>query len=370
MNESIAIKLFASLDILVLEYLGDGLFKSIAPLPKWFNEFYPEIEQECVGLRLGNRFSFLANFLIDAENFWANNLNGQLRSGLWIETDHADVEHYFEAKALLVEDKRIMMIELSHTEYTEKQALIQKARENNLELSRMIKETQKKEILLHCIVHDLKQPLTAIQAALELIKRDADSLSEFSAQFLEIGLGSCIMQDVMIKEILTAFTTDVEALNNFTFDAARSPDIAVSIKNIIESLSPAFLINKVKLKFDDVDPTKNWKVVGERARLERVLTNLMVNALRYSPLNSTVTIGLVDEGKYILATVEDEGPGVDKEIIGRLFQKFTQSKKNAGAIGLGLYFCRITIERWQGTIGYLPRKEQGSSFWFRLPKPQ
>nr|MDJ0773505.1 ATP-binding protein [Mastigocoleus sp. MO_167.B18] len=51
-----------------------------------------------------------------------------------------------------------------------------------------------------------------------------------------------------------------------------------------------------------------------------------------------------------------------------LFKKFYQGKDKSGKSGLGLYFCRITIERWGGKIGYSPRPQGGSCFWFRLPK--
>jgi hypothetical protein len=48
--------------------------------------------------------------------------------------------------------------------------------------------------------------------------------------------------------------------------------------------------------------------------------------------------------------------------------KFSQGKDKSGKAGLGLYFCKITLERWGGSIGYLPRPEGGSRFWFRLPR--
>jgi signal transduction histidine kinase len=52
---------------------------------------------------------------------------------------------------------------------------------------------------------------------------------------------------------------------------------------------------------------------------------------------------------------------------GRLFEKFTQSGKGKGKVGLGLYFCRITTERWGGDIGHNNIAGAGSRFWFRLP---
>jgi len=53
--------------------------------------------------------------------------------------------------------------------------------------------------------------------------------------------------------------------------------------------------------------------------------------------------------------------------VGTMFEKFSQARANTGKVGLGLYFCRITIESWGGTIGYTPRATGGAQFWFRLP---
>ncbi|MFY9751978.1 MAG: response regulator, partial [Candidatus Acidiferrales bacterium] len=91
------------------------------------------------------------------------------------------------------------------------------------------------------------------------------------------------------------------------------------------------------------------------------------NALRYSPPQSKVVIGLEDQGAAVLAFVDDQGPGLPKDVpAARLFSLFSRGKENPGKAGLGLYFCRVTVERWGGTIGAETRAAGGSRFWFRL----
>jgi signal transduction histidine kinase len=119
----------------------------------------------------------------------------------------------------------------------------------------------------------------------------------------------------------------------------------------------------------DIEISGDWQVVGENLRLERVLSNLVENAWRHSPPDSTVTVGLKEDEGCVLITVDDEGSGVPQDISKNLFQKFFQGKEKCGRAGLGLYFCRITVERWGGTIGYSPRSEGGSRFWVRLARP-
>jgi signal transduction histidine kinase len=120
-----------------------------------------------------------------------------------------------------------------------------------------------------------------------------------------------------------------------------------------------------------LDTARDWKVVGEKSRLERVISNLVENALRHSPPETTVTVGCDEsENNQVLIAIDDEGAGVPPEVATTLFQKFAQGKQGKGKVGLGLYFCRLTVEHWGGQIGHAARGEKGSRFWFSLPRPQ
>jgi signal transduction histidine kinase len=117
------------------------------------------------------------------------------------------------------------------------------------------------------------------------------------------------------------------------------------------------------------DARGDWQVVGEKSRLERVIFNLVDNALRHGPSGSVVTVAVTRDGDGILITVDDEGVGVPPNLARTVFDKFSQGRERGGRAGLGLYFCRITVEQWGGSIGYTPRSTGGSRFWFRLPHP-
>lgn len=251
----------------------------------------------------------------------------------------------------------------------QQQLMQQKGNELSLNYQRLLKEVQKKEILLHCIVHDLAGPLMGIKGGFELLANE--NISPQGRKFLEIGLRQADKQDSLIREILQAFSAEVESVQRFTSDLAEAPDAARALREVIEALSPAFALSHVNLQLDpNFDSSKNWKVIGEKSRLERVISNLLENALRHSPANSTVTVGCYDEGEQVLIAIDDEGPGIPPEIAPALFQKFAQGKKGRGKIGLGLYFCRITVEHWGGEIGHTAREHGGTRFWFRLKRPQ
>jgi signal transduction histidine kinase len=159
------------------------------------------------------------------------------------------------------------------------------------------------------------------------------------------------------------------ALEPFSRDPAEAPDLVLCAQAILEALSPAAATKQVRLRLrPSIGPQRDRKVVGERSRLERVIFNLLENAIRHSPEGAVVTVGVKREGKSMLITVDDEGNQVPQEMVGVLFEKRIQRGERSGRAGLGLYFCRLMVEHWGGTISYSPRPRGGSRFWLRLPR--
>ncbi|MBI4851205.1 MAG: HAMP domain-containing histidine kinase [Acidobacteria bacterium] len=362
-------EILIALNVIALERLDVGQFRLLGAAPSWFPEIYPNILSNKESISLIGCSPFLDNFLIDAEEFWQKFSTGHLKSGLWIESSSNGKEYHLEAIAIFLEKekKKVLLIEFSRISYEEKHHLIQTGRDINLKYYQLSKEIQKKEILLHCIVHDLNAPLTSIKGALSLIS--LEELSEDSRELVEIGLTQVERQEKLIRDILDVFAAEVTALKNTNNSPSNAPSILVSAQKVMESLLPAFLLKQVHIELNpNINLQENWLVIGEPSHLERVLSNLLENALRYSPRNTTVTISLSIEDAYVLITIDDQGIGITEDMASNLFQKFYQTGKYKGKAGLGLYFCRMMVEQWGGTIGYSPRNEGGTRFWFRLPR--
>ncbi|WP_414541178.1 sensor histidine kinase [Nostoc sp. CCY0012] len=369
MNDSINKALFATLNILALERMSAGLFKIIGDIPNWFQQFeLQNLISDTDKFIPRNHIPFLENFLIDAEEFWQQNSELKLKSGLWNEIDVNGKEYQFEAYALCVNFEKILLIALLTDLFENNQYIIQKARENNLNYQQILKENQKKEILIHCIVHDIAGQLSAINCCLALL--EFENLTPKGKEYLEVARKQSLNQEMLIRQILDVFSVEVMSLENFTIESENLPNILSSAQDIFELLNPTFTLNHIHLQLSpSIDMQADWKVIGDKSRLDRVISNLVENAYRHSSPQSTVTINLQPDGEYVLLSVDDEGSGVPPEMVNTLFKKFSQGKHKSGKAGLGLYFCRITIERWGGTIGYLPRAKGGSQFWFRLPRP-
>lgn len=368
MNDSITAELFAALNVLVLERINPGYFKVTGKIPSWVNYFF--LEKLTLGREIlipQQKFTFLDNFLIDAEEFWQQKSDVKLKSGLWIDQDLAGKEYYLEATAILVNTKKLLLIELKEDIYQEKQQIIQKARESKLDYQQLLKLQQQKEALIYCIIHDIAGQLSSMNCCLSLL--EYEDLTAKGKENLEIGKLQSIKQEMLIKEILNAFLAEEQSLDVSKISLETAPDILSSVQEVIQLLKPTFVMYNLELHLViNHHLTAEWKVIGEKLSLDRVISNLVQNAFRHSPPNSTVTIGLQQDEDSVLVTVDDQGSGVELQIVETLFEKFSQGQVKSGISGLGLYFCRITVESWGGTIGYLPRSEGGSRFWFRLLK--
>jgi signal transduction histidine kinase len=108
-------------------------------------------------------------------------------------------------------------------------------------------------------------------------------------------------------------------------------------------------------------------------RIEQVLSNLLENAARYSPAGSVIAVEVSRGAGCVRVAVKDRGAGVPAHEQARIFERFVRGSaaKAAGGLGIGLYLCRMIVERHGGTIGVdsppRPAAETGSCFWFELP---
>ena len=366
MQVSIATDLLVALDLVVMQQMADGHFIITGAIPDWLRQLDPGIDNQ-QELNPGEKFLFLEPFLIEAENNWWQQQGKVGKSGWWIETDASGKEYQLEAAAVRLQAEKILLIELLSSEYKQTQIVLQTARENLLSYQRLIQEIQKKEILIHCIVHDLAGQLTVIDYCFQLL--ELQDLTTKGKEYVKIGKQQSLKQQKLIQEILDAFSAEVESLEAFIVEPQSAPDVLACTQEVVNTLLPTFLQNhKDLLIYPNVDPLRDWQVVGEKSRLERVLLNLIENAGRYSPPKTAVTIELKPEGDFVFVSVEDQGPGVSPELAETLFQKFSQGKDQPGKSGLGLYFCRVTVEHWGGKIGYSDRAEGGAKFWFCLPR--
>ncbi len=361
---------FATQGFALFEYLDNGDFRLIGTWPPWCQALWGDLPAQHEKIRLGEVSPFLENFIFDAETFWNSKSAGSANSGNWTERDASSREIPLEASAYFLQGTRLLIIHNLSETFDQTQEIFQTARDSLLVYEKLLREIQKKEILLHCIVHDLTQPLSAMNSVFHLLERE--HLPPQLKKYVKTGERESQRQELMIRGILEAFSSDLAAQSSAQEKAGDSPDLAECAQRAVRDFDTPFHDHDINLRFAPAArKSQDWHVNGDSARIDRIFGNLLENAMRYSPKNTTVTVGVEDQGGFVLAFVDDQGPGLPKDQPeSQLFALFSKGKSHAGKAGLGLYFCKITVERWGGSIGAETRAQGGSRFWFRLPRAE
>ena len=368
MNTSLFTSLLAEEEILLLLRDSADTFSIVGQRPLWCERCLPMGETPTPSLVVTERFPYLQVFLPEAEMLWASKPPGRVRSGTWTETDARGREIQLEATALCLAEGKVLLLRNIEDEFAQHRRILQRARERALDHERLLKETSWKEILLHCLVHDLAGPLSGMQGCFEMLERESDLLS--ARQLVQLGLEQAQKQSNLIRELLDIYRAEAGTQNSAGIDQVQLPDVLECAEEALREVNPSFALKQVTIEsIQEPGSSGPWIAVGEQSRLERVFYNLLENALRYSPAGSRVQVRLSKEPPWIRAAIEDEGPGVAPEIAPQLFQRFVRGSRPSGKAGLGLFYCRITTEQWGGSIGCEPRPGGGSRFWFRLRMP-
>jgi signal transduction histidine kinase len=353
----------------LFEYLGEGTLKVLGKPAGWCHEVFGEEAANGNPIQLAGDFPFLEDFLEEIESRWGSDWQGEESSGAWLETGPDGRDIALEASALSLGGRRILAIQNPQKRYEEQLLVLQRGRTSLLEHERLQKEIQKKEILLHCIVHDLFQPLTSMRASFSLL-----AMAELPPELKEvlvIAARQSETQETMIRGILEAFSADLKAQQAAEKDTAKLPDLAQCAQRTAEAFLGPFLQHGAQIVVDpQLDLSRGWKTVGDNERILRIFGNLVENALRHTSPGGTVTLGVLDEDRFLRAFVDDQGPGLpEDQSATQLFALFAKGKgERGGKAGLGLYFCKMTVERWGGSIGCETRPVGGARFWFRLPR--
>ncbi|HEV8267884.1 MAG TPA: ATP-binding protein, partial [Thermoanaerobaculia bacterium] len=227
--------------------------------------------------------------------------------------------------------------------------------ESNRELEKL------RDDLTRTMVHDLRSPLTAILGAVEMVET-SPGLSPENLRMLEIANVNAQRQLRLINSIL-----DVSRLESGALPLERSRvGLRDLIVEVVHLLRPRALADGIEL-VDDVSE-KLPDALVDRELLDRVLENLVVNAIKFTPPGGTVrVVGSRLDGRALQVTVSDTGSGVPEEMKPRLFQKFAAGPQKARGTGLGLAFCRLAVEAHGGRVWLESSSASGASFAFTLP---
>ena len=238
--------------------------------------------------------------------------------------------------------------------------------DKNLEIELLKKEQDFRREFIGNIAHELKTPIFTVQGyVLTLLDGEIEDQKIIKKYLKQTSKGvDRLIYIIKDLDLITKFESGIATLNNKPFD------IISAIKNVFELLEMQALENKIVLKFDKDYPNP-IVVNADEERIHQVLTNLIVNSLKYGVKKGVteVSVELLKENK-ILVRIADNGEGIDEEHLPRLFERFYRVDKtrnrNQGGSGLGLAIVKHIIEAHDEKILVESESKVGSEFSFSL----
>jgi two-component system CheB/CheR fusion protein len=228
----------------------------------------------------------------------------------------------------------------------------------------LVEESRLKDQFLAALSHELRNPLAPIRNAVSLLQHEAFSHRGQKA------LGIIDRQVDHLVRIVDDLL-DVTRIACGKLVLERKPlDVRQLVGHTVDDYRPSF--ERKRLGVDVSVPAEPLWVDGDQTRLVEVLGNLLVNAEKFTPAGGRVEVTLRRDGRESVLSVRDSGVGIDPDMLGRLFEPFSQGPqglaRSGGGLGLGLAMVKGLIELHGGTVEATSRGAgQGSCFVVRLP---
>ena len=217
-----------------------------------------------------------------------------------------------------------------------------------------------REEVLRIVSHDLRNPLNNIGMAADLIL-ELPPGDEQQARTVGIIKRASERMNRLVQDLL-----DVAKLETGRLAIEVAPlKVKTVFEDAVETLAPLALEQSLVFRTEGEDAPD---VLADRGRVLQVLSNLVGNALKFTPAGGQITLRARAEGFLVRFTVTDTGPGISADHVERIFGRFWQARpSDRRGLGLGLTIARSIVEAHGGQIGVQSTLGKGTEFWFTLP---
>jgi len=220
-----------------------------------------------------------------------------------------------------------------------------------------------KDAFITTVGHELRTPLTALRGALKHLTGEAKShdAEVDQGQLLKIADQNSDRLTRLVSNIL-----DMQDIQSGDIDRTHAPvELGDLVRGVIDDHMTLTKDGGVTVAL--ADRTSGPTVLGNADQLTRVVSNLLSNAIKAAPPGTSIRIELADANDHIKVSVSDSGPGIPDAIRGEIFDRFTHFGA-AGGGGLGLSIAKAFIEQHRGTISFVSKEGEGTTFTVTLPR--
>ena len=214
--------------------------------------------------------------------------------------------------------------------------------------------------------HELRGPLTAIKFSVDIMRNHPERIHPKDVKKLTAISSATTQMSQLIEDLLFLARTDREII----IPAPEKTEISVNIilQNLLILLEPVALNKKISLKSALND---KLIILGDKSKLSRLFSNLVHNAIQYTPEGGTVTIESNRQNRHAVVRVKDTGIGIPEDQIANVFDRFWRADKarsrREGGTGLGLSIAKAIATSHNGKISVASRVNIGSCFQVRIP---
>jgi two-component system sensor histidine kinase KdpD len=216
------------------------------------------------------------------------------------------------------------------------------------------------------VAHELRGPLTALATSSELL---AEDFSHLAPEQVRSMLGAMHRRTLWLQglvENLLCAASIREGRLQLNCQLVRLPEVVEEVEAVVGPLLEQ-RGQRLRVRISSQVP----ELMADTRRLGQVLINLILNASKFSPPNTTIDLTSSLRSGAVRVTVADRGPGVPPEHAQRLFEPYYRAPATAGSgkdgVGLGLSIVKSIVEAHNGGVGVENRRGGGARFWFSLP---
>ncbi len=210
--------------------------------------------------------------------------------------------------------------------------------------------------------HDLKGPLMNIRMVMSLLPKMVEMNAD-ADEMIEAAESSLNTMHMVIKDFL-----DTAAIQSDAMDLSLTP---VVVEQIVAEIVKEHSVNSNRKNIGLATGVISGVIYADAARYHQALGNLVSNAIKYSPPDTTVQIWTECDEKNVTVYIADQGPGIPLDDQDRLFTEFgkltPRPTGGEASTGLGLWIVKHLINLQQGDVGLISPAEGGSMFWIRMP---
>ncbi|MFN2617858.1 MAG: sensor histidine kinase [Thermoleophilaceae bacterium] len=232
----------------------------------------------------------------------------------------------------------------------------------NRMLDRLSRGVEEKRQLVADASHELRTPLATMQSELD-VALGYDELQPEAAAVLQSAREEVQRMTRIVENLLTLARADEGRLDLLS----RPVELRPAAEEAVAGLSEIASTREVRLELEGDGEV----VQGDRDRLRQVLSNLVENAIKYSPAGTEVRVAIWHDGAEAGVTVTDQGMGIPAADLSHVFERFyrvdSSRRRGDGGSGLGLAICRTIVDAHGGRIWAASQEGRGSEFSFALP---